>query len=143
MRTKNIRGLLGAIFFAFFFLMVVVEGPWIDGFHVILIWIACGFWRYGEGIADPYNRQQAFIAGGLFGSMGMIGLQPILDPIIDTDRGFVVLLYMMSIMMLFLRLAWYSWKHGTYVLLITMPPRQIGKFFLFQPPEQVREHTRG
>jgi hypothetical protein len=143
MRWKNIRGVLGALFFAFACLMVVVEGPWIDGFQVLLIWIACAFWRYGEGIAEPYNKQQAFISGGLFGSMGVIGLQPILDPIIDTDRGIVVLMYILPIMLLFLRLSWYSWKHGTYLLLLTMTPRQIGKFFLFQPPEQVREHTRG
>jgi hypothetical protein len=143
MRTKNMLGLLGALFFAFACLMVVVEGPWIDGFHVFLLWIACGFWRYGEGLTDPYNKQQAFISGGLFGAIGFAGLQPLLKPIIDTDRGLVVMFYSSAITLLFLRLGWYAWKQGSYMLLLTMQPRQIGKFFLFQPPEQVREHTRG
>jgi hypothetical protein len=145
MRWKNIHilGVLGALFFAFACLMVVVEGPWIDGFHVLLIWLACGFWRYGEGITDPYNKQQAFIAGGVFGAMGFLGLQPILKPIIDTERGFVVMFYFGVLTLLFLRLGFYAFKQGTYLLLLTMTPSQIGKFFLFQPPKQVREHTRG
>lgn len=143
MHLRNIAGVIGALLFVFAIVMAVAEGPWIDGFNVLLIWIACAFWRYGEGIADPYNKQQAFIAGGLFGSMVLIGLRPVLDPVIDTDRGFVLLLYMLAIMTLFLRLGSYAWKHGTYMLLMTMAPRQIGRFFLFQPPEQVREHTRG
>jgi hypothetical protein len=143
MSRKNILGLVVAVFFALGCLIAVLDGPWLDGFHLFLLWIACGFWRYGEGLTDAYNRQQAFISGGLFGAMGFAGLQPLLKPIIDSERGFVVMFYFGVISLLFIRLGLYAWKQGTYMLLLTMQPRQVGKFFLFQPPEQVREHTRG
>jgi hypothetical protein len=143
MNRKDILGLVVAVFFALGCLIVALDGPWLDGFHLFLLWIACGFWRYGEGLDDAYNKQQAFIAGGVFGAMGFLGLQPILKPVIDSDRGLLVMFYSGVISLVFLRLGFYAFKQGTYLLLLTMQPRQVGKFFLFQSPEQVREHTRG
>jgi hypothetical protein len=143
MSRKNILGLVIAVFFTLGCVLAALDGPWRDGFHVFLLWIACAFWRRGEGLEDSYNKQQCFIAGAVFGTLGFTALQPILEPLIDTEHGTLVFFYGTIMTLLFIRLTFYALRNGTYAMLMTLHPSQIGKFFLFQPPAQVREHTRG
>ena len=142
MRTKNLIGLLGALFLAATTIYVFSAGFWRHGFAVASLWIAGAYWRRGEGLDDAYNKQQAFIAGGFFGLMGLNSVR--LDDLegLGDVPSLVLTLYLGAAALLLVRLLEYVRKHSTTTPLDTNPRRLI-KFFLFQPPEQVREHTRG
>jgi hypothetical protein len=142
MRTKNILGVIGALFFAAFSIYAISEGYWRQGFAIVSLWIACAYWRRGEGLDDSYNKQQAFIAGGFFGLMGLNSVR--LDDLngLGDMPMMVLMLYLGAASLLLLRLLDYLRKHPATTPLDTNP-RRLLRFFLFQPPEQVREHTRG
>ena len=147
MRSKNILGVLLAGWFVLFILLGFVDRPigpgLLDAGRVLGLWIACAFWRYGEGVTDLYTKQQAFINGGAIAGMVFMLLRPVIDVALDADQGMGLLLYVLAAMCVFMRVGFYAVKSGALATLVTLHPSQIGKFFLFQPPEQVRQHTRG
>jgi hypothetical protein len=142
MHTRNILGIVGALFFASFSIYAISDGYWWQGFAIVSLWIAGAYWRRGEGLDDSYNKQQAFISGGFFGLIGLNSVR--LDDLsgLDDITSTVLMLYLGAASLLLVRLLDYLRKHPTITPIDTNPRRLI-RFFLFQPPEQVREHTRG
>jgi hypothetical protein len=147
MSKKNILGVLLAAWFALSTIVAFVGKPigpgLLDAARVMGIWIACGFWRYGEGVDDLYTKQQAFINGGAIAGIVFLMLRPVIDVALNADQGLSLVLYVTAAMCVFVRVGFYAMKSGAFATLLTLHPGQVGKFFLFQPPEQVRGHTRG
>ena len=141
MRWKNILGVVGALFFAAQVAVEASDGHWRHSFAIACLWIACAYWRTGEGLDNSYNKQQNFVSGGIFGLLGLIAQR--LDDLIPPDgENTVLTLYLGAVGILLVRLMLYGQKNPA---LIPTDPSAKGilKFILFQPPEQVREHTRG
>src|SRR5688572_7461008 len=113
MHTKNILGVVGALLFASFSIYAVSEGFWWQGFAIASLWIACAYWRRGEGLDDSYNKQQAFISGGFFGLMGLNSVR--LDDLngLDDMTSMVLTLYLGAATFLLVRLLDYVRKHST------------------------------
>ena len=139
MSRKNIPGIIVALVFMLSFVLELTNAPLTQAFRssfsILLLWVACAYWRYGEGIEDSYNKQQAFIASALHGCMGFSLLRPILDPIIDQQNSLAPTLYQLAILIVFIKIVD---KHGMLIFLVP----QFWRFILFQTPIQMRKHTR-
>lgn len=132
---------IGAIIALMFPLMIVAEissGPlgqtFLNSLSLLFLWVACAYWRYGEGIDDRYKRECSQQAAVMVGLMGFALLQPILDTILDAEGGLVLIAYQFAVMALLFRLVPRA--------LSTFSAPWSWRFFLFQTPVQVRNHTR-
>ncbi len=137
MTRKNIIGAIIALLFPLLLVSELAKGLSLEtgmsSYSLISLWLACAYWRYGEGIDDSYKRECAEQAAFMFGLFGFTFLRPILDKLLDSQDSLVLLAYQFALLALLLRVA----------------PRTLGalsfpwswRFFLFQTPAQMAKHT--
>jgi hypothetical protein len=133
MTRKNIVGAIIVLMFPLLIVAELISGSIMSSLSLLLLWVACAYWRYGEGIDDSYKRECAEQAALVSGLAGFNCLLPILDTLIDALGSVVLLAYVIADLALLLRLA----------------PRTMSalqaplswRFFLLQTPEPIRKHT--
>ena len=139
MSRKNILGIIVALVFMLSFVLELTNAPLTQAFRssfsILSLWVACAYWRYGEGIAETYNKQQALITGGFFGGMAFTVEKRFFDIALDATDSLAPTLYQLAILIVFIKIVD---KHGMLIFLVP----QFWRFILFQTPIQMRKHTQ-
>ena len=144
MSRKNILGIIVALGFMLSFVLELTNAPLTQAFRssfsILLLWVACAYWRYGEGIAETYNKQQAFITGGLFGGMVFVNEKRFFDIALDATDSLAPTMFVTILMILVIRIMYLCFRQGMGSFAV--PPSPYWRFILFQTPIQMRKHTR-
>ncbi|MBA3469808.1 MAG: hypothetical protein H0T53_09200 [Herpetosiphonaceae bacterium] len=142
MTWKNIIGGIVALVFALGFALEITSGSlaqtFMPSFLILGLWVACAYWRYGEGIDEPYNKQQAFMSGGVYAAIVFMTQKPFFDAAIDLSDHMAPILFLAILSFLATRMLFAALKAGMVSLILPLP---YWRFFLFQTPIQMRKHT--
>lgn len=144
MSRKNVLGVVVALIFMLTFVLELTNAPLSQSFlsssSILLLWIACAYWRYGEGIEEPYNKQQAFITGGLFSGIAFINNKRFFDVALDATDSLAPTMFVTILMLVIVRIMYFCFKQrmGSFAI----PPSPYWRFILFQNPIQMRKHTQ-
>ena len=144
MSRKNILGIIVALVFMLSFVLELTNAPLAQSFRssfsILSLWVACAYWRYGEGIAETYNKQQALITGGFFGGMAFTVEKRFFDIALDATDSLAPTMFVTILMILVIRIMYLCFRQGMGSFAVPHSP--YWRFILFQTPIQMRKHTR-